>query len=125
MRPEPAGGECCTWAQATAAAAVTSPRTAKPATTSAFVEKLMRLLSRLFLRAGYERAENPSLPQDAGVPEGVAARLRPDAEAVRSASDWDLREQPAVGRRDRVDDAVVAAREPKHLPVGGDAAHVR
>ena len=44
---------------------------------------------------------------------------------MRPTADRDLREQAAVRRRDRVDDAAVAPRQPQHLAVCGDAAHVR
>src|SRR5204862_2527556 len=63
--------------------------------------------------------------EDACVAEGVAARLRPDAESVRAGADRNLGEQPAGAGRDRVDDAAVAARQPQDLAVRGHAAHVR
>src|SRR5436305_1753259 len=62
---------------------------------------------------------------DARVADRVTAGLRPDREAVRSAADRDLVQQPAVLRADRVDDRVVAAAEPEDAAVCGDAAHVR
>src|SRR5205809_4099092 len=65
------------------------------------------------------------LAQDARVAERVPAGLRPDAKAVRADADGDLGEQAPAAGRDRVDDTAVAARQPEHLPVGRDAAHVR
>ena len=60
--------------------------------------------------AGAEVIANASwLAQDPGVPQGVAARLRPDAQAVRARADGDPGEQPPVAGVDRVDDAVPAA----------------
>src|SRR5438093_9709868 len=55
----------------------------------------------------------------------VPARLRPEGESVPAWAVGNLCEQPAVPRRDRIDDAAVAAREPEHLAVRRDAAHVR
>src|SRR5581483_7951303 len=76
-------------------------------------------------RARWRRLIRTSLStEDAGVAEGVAAGLGPDAEAVRTEADRDAGEQAAVSGRDRVDDAVVATGEPEHPPVGRDVAHV-
>src|SRR5947208_2627314 len=66
-----------------------------------------------------------ALAENAGVAERVPAGLRPDAERVRPRTDGDAGEQPPGVRRDRVHLAVVAAREPEHLAVRRDAAHVR
>src|SRR5678815_1942271 len=55
--------------------------------------------------------------------ERVAARLRPDREAVRLLADLDLVDR-ALRRLDPVDDVVVAAREPQVFAVGADVAHV-
>src|SRR5262249_49470897 len=63
--------------------------------------------------------------EDARVPERVAPGLGPDAEAVRADADLDPGQQAAVDGADRVDDVVVPPRQPEHLAVDGDAAHVR
>src|SRR6476620_4504864 len=60
----------------------------------------------------------PRLPENPGVPQGVAARLRPDAEPVRAGTDRDLGEQPPAAGADRVHNAVVPAREPQYAAVG-------
>src|SRR4051794_37515651 len=65
------------------------------------------------------------LAKHAGVPERVAPRLRVDAQPVRAEADANaLLQLPGTGV-DRVHLAAVAAREPQHLAVGGDATHVR
>src|SRR5690242_15330436 len=66
-----------------------------------------------------------SLAHVAGVAERIAARLRPDAQTVRPCADRDARKQPSGSGRDRIHLAVVAAGEPEHPAVRGDAAHVR
>src|SRR5258705_3151402 len=63
--------------------------------------------------------------EDAGVPERVSARLRPDTQTVRSVPDGNPCEQAPVLRADRVDLGVPAPGQPQHLPVCGDVAHVR
>ena len=62
-----------------------------------------------FLARGDAIANASWLAQDPGVPQGVAARLRPDAQAVRARADGDLGAQPPGAGVDRVDDAVPAA----------------
>src|SRR5438477_325291 len=54
------------------------------------------------------------LPENPGVPERVAPRLRPNAEPVRASPDGDPRKKLPGSRRERVDDAAVATREPEH-----------
>ena len=56
-------------------------------------------------------------PEDSGMPERIPPWLRIDAEAVRSVADGNTSQQPAVLRRDRIDDRVVAASQPEHLAV--------
>jgi len=69
-----------------------------------------RRLPGRFLARGGVVANESWLAQDPGVTERVAARLGPDAEAVRARADGDLRQQLPVPRVDRVDDAVPAPR---------------
>src|SRR4051812_30583836 len=69
------------------------------------------------LRQAARLAENP------GVTDRVPAGLRPDGETVRAGADGDARQQLPGPRAQRVDLAVVAARQPQHLAVGGKAAH--
>ena len=73
--------------------------------------------------AGGQRAERSA--KDAGVPEGVAARLGKDRQAARTESHGNPGQEPAGPGVKRVDLAVVAPGQPQHLPVGRDAAHVR
>src|SRR3954451_3950064 len=70
------------------------------------------------------RALNGCSPQDAGVSDGVAAGLGPDAQAVRAAADLHAVQEPPRMGAERVDLAVVAAAEPEDAAVGADAAHV-
>src|SRR5581483_10828648 len=62
--------------------------------------------------------------EDAGVAEAVAAGLGEDREAVGAGADGDGGAEVTVAGVDEVDLAVVAARQPQLLAVGGDAAHV-
>ena len=61
-------------------------------------------------------ARSPGYPR---VAQGVAARLRPDAQPVRLRPHRDPGQQVAVGGGDAVDHVVVAPGHPEHLPVGG------
>src|SRR3954452_6768253 len=61
----------------------------------------------------------------AGVSEGEATGLGPEAESVRSASHADLVLEPSGGGVEDVDHAVAAPGEPELAAVGRNAAHVR
>src|SRR6185312_10224887 len=61
---------------------------------------------------------------DAGMPQRVAARLRPHRQAVRLGTDLDLADL-AGGGVDRINHVVEAAGQPQRLAVGADVAHVR
>src|SRR3972149_6671354 len=67
--------------------------------------------------------EGGALAHVPGVTERVAARLGPDGEPVRLLAH---RDGPDLAWRgvDGVDDVVVTAREPQHLAVGAQVAHV-
>src|SRR5437588_19086 len=63
--------------------------------------------------------------RNAGVAQAVSARLRPDAQPMRLDPDRNRLDQVPVRRRQRVDHAAVAARQPDHLAVRGHTTHVR
>src|SRR2546425_9493522 len=58
------------------------------------------------------------------MPERIAPRLRPDAQAMRLATDLDAVREPAGPRVEDVDFAVVAPRQPQLPAVGGHVPHV-
>src|SRR5437667_12565960 len=67
-------------------------------------------------------AFSPALTHIPGMPQRVAARLRPDGQPVRLQADWDGFDRP-VDRADVVDDVVVTPRQPELLAVDPDIAH--
>src|SRR5262245_17120629 len=68
--------------------------------------------------------DESGLSQDTGMAERVAPGLRINTEAVRSLADRNPSQQVAVGRIERINLRVVAAREPQHLVVRRYATHV-
>jgi hypothetical protein len=90
-------------------ATVVSPLFARMVEAALRASEATGALASRFLARGEAIANASWLAQDPGVPQGVAARLRPDAEAVRARADGDLGAQPPGAGVDRVDDAVPAA----------------
>src|SRR3954467_11040320 len=70
------------------------------------------------------RSMPSNLAKHARVAERVAAGLGIDAQIPRPEPHVDALDELPVARADRVDVASVAARQPQHLAVPKDAAHV-
>src|SRR5437867_2952427 len=71
----------------------------------------------------FEICRRSRLSHHSRVSKRVAARLRPNSEAVGLGSDRD-RFHCAAGRIDRIDDSIEAAGEPKKFAIGADVSHV-
>src|SRR6185437_10857257 len=83
--------------------------------------------TRLSRASGADPRRGPAPHQsthDAGMPQRVAARLRPYRQAVRLHAHLDLAHLAGDGV-DGVDHVVEAAGQPQRLAVGADVAHVR
>ncbi len=80
----------------------------------------LAVVSSLALDAGLSarRRRAARSAHHAGVPQGIAPGLGPDAQAVRAGADRDRAEQVAIDGGDGIDDAVVATRDPEDLAVG-------
>src|SRR4051794_7045825 len=66
----------------------------------------------------------PASAKDAGMPQRVAAGLRPDAEAMRSRPDGDPCAQAAGAGVDGVDLGAIAAGQPQDLAISRYTPHV-
>ena len=103
-----------------------SERSNAPVHESAIEGELKRIVSSLSQGSGNwcSGVDVWVLAVVAGVAEGVAAGLREDAEAVGAVAYFDAVGEFACCCIEAVDFVVVAAGDPEHPAVGGDAAHV-